>query len=522
MRKFTGIIAALSLALLALVATPAEAARRMTAPKRLHAVSATATTMTLAWAPVRGARAYRVQLSTVRTMKQPRYVRFVRSTGTVTRLLPRKRYYFRVRVVSPRPGPYNTGARPTAVTKAVPRPVVVPPPVKPPVTPPPVVTPPVTPPPVVTPVTPPPVVSPPVTPPPVVSPPVTEPVTEPVTAPAAPPAAPPASEPTTTPAPVPGTGTADVRVASFNIRGVNYDAQAAGDQRPWRERRPVVVQQILRERSDVVGVQEANQSTIYGVGLDYGTTQYNDLLAAVNLTGAHYALTNAVSYNCLRPASSQNCDYTYRGASQSTRILYNTDTLAPVVTGSYKYTNQAVGKTDRYLAWAVFRVKATGGEFLFTNTHLDSYEVPVRVAQWEELITKVTQLSNGRPVVSVGDFNTSKWDAWSEQMLPRMKTAGFGDVLDQKFQSQFGVNPRPLNRVDAWINSYNRFNRDLTVWAYEENHAKIGNNIDYVFASNDIPVRSWRTVVDYDPTTLRMTGVIPSDHNMVTATLGIR
>ena len=164
---------------------------------------------------------------------------------------------------------------------------------------------------------------------------------------------------------------------------MNNDAKSTADMRPWRERRAVVAAQILREQVDVVGLQEANQSTIYGSSLDYGTTQYGDLRGAVNATGAHYAVTNEASYNCLRENSNQSCVPTYRGASNSTRILYNTDTLDLLAQGSMKYAAQSAGHIDRYLAWGVFRVRATGGEFLFADTHLDSYDTTVRVAQWQ-------------------------------------------------------------------------------------------------------------------------------------------
>ena len=48
---------------------------------------------------------------------------------------------------------------------------------------------------------------------------------------------------------------------------------------------------------------------------------------------------------------------------------------------------------------------------------------------------------------------------------------------------------------------------------------RIGNNIDWVFATNGLTVTDWKTVVDHDPSTLQITGVIPSDHAMVAATL---
>jgi hypothetical protein len=103
-----------------------------------------------------------------------------------------------------------------------------------------------------------------------------------------------------------------------------------------------------------------------------------------------------------------------------------------------------------------------------------------------------------------------------------MQAQGYGDVLDQHFQTSNAVAPRAQSRVNAWIGSSNRFDRDVRTFSYYAAPAtKIGNNIDWIFATNELVVKEWKTVVDFDPDTLQVTGVLPSDHNMVRATLTI-
>ena len=396
-------------------------------------------------------------------MRGAKYLRTTTAAGTLRSLKPSTRYWFRVRVMKPR-----SSTALSAFTKK------------------------------------------------------TYPSARTATAAAPPPPAAPIAWPTTTPAPGTSIGAADVRVASFNLFGANNDASAAGEQRPWRVRRPAVVRQVLGQQADVVGLQEANQSTTYAANLDYGTTQYDDLVGALGAAGGHYAVTNQSSYNCQKATSSTDCVPLYRGASNSTRILYNTDSLELLAQGSMRYDSQAVGKIDRYLAWGVFRVRATGGEFLFADTHLDSYDSGVRVNQWRELIARVNLLKNGRPVVVVGDFNTTKFSPWASEMLPRMQAEGYGDVLDQQYNSNEIAAPRARSLVNAWISSSNRFDRNVRSFSYDTaRDTKIGNNIDWVFASNGLAVKEWETVVDFDPQTLQVNGVIPSDHCMVRATLVI-
>ena len=308
----------------------------------------------------------------------------------------------------------------------------------------------------------------------------------------------------------------DVRVGSFNVSGVNNDKKAGGDREVWRVRRPVVAGQILSRRLDVVGLQEANQSTIYGANVDYGPNQFLDLVGQLNHDGGHWAVTNQSPYNCVRANSSQRCDYQYRGASGDNRIVYNTDTMLLVRQGSYLYQSQTPGKNPRYLAWAVLQSRASGQQFLFTDTHLDPYTVSVRAAEWSEMVAQINSLKGSLPVISVGDLNTSKWAPYAGSYLTEMKAAGFGDVVNQQAGKTGLAAPRALVLRRAWVNSFNGFDRNVRNYSYDDFRSRIGNGIDWVFASNQLYVKKWEVVVNMTAG-LQLRGVIPSDHNLVWA-----
>jgi endonuclease/exonuclease/phosphatase family metal-dependent hydrolase len=281
----------------------------------------------------------------------------------------------------------------------------------------------------------------------------------------------------------------------------------------------VVVQQILSQKLDVLGLQEANQSKIYTTSVNLGINQYMDLKAAINLAGGHYALTNENAYNCVKPVSTYNCVYQDQGASQDNRILYNTDTVTMLSQGSLKYNTQTAGKNERYFEWATFEVKATGKRFFFSNTHLDPYSAATRKGQWNEVISNTDRLHGSLPVVAVGDYNTSKFTDYAATYLPKMKSAGYGDVLNQQYAQTTVKTPRAESLVRAWINSYTNFGRDVRPYSYEENKSKVGNVIDWIFATNSLRVKQYSLVSNVNVTTLKVRGVIPSDHNMVRATL---
>lgn len=300
----------------------------------------------------------------------------------------------------------------------------------------------------------------------------------------------------TTSSPVTAVGPdVDLHVGTFNLSGMNTDSSASGDHEVWAKRMPVAVSQVLAERLDVLGVQEAYWGTSY--------PQYTQLRDALNDAGGTYQLVDAD-----------------KSSSAGDRILYNPTTLELGDHGVYQYSAQTSGRQTRYLVWAVFLHKDSGKRFFFADTHLDPYTKSVKLDEWRELIREIPKLNaDDLPVVSVGDFNTSKWWDEAKEFLPAMKAAGFGDVMNQQFQTNPPVGVRAQSVENGWINSFNGYRRDVTKYSYPTNHAKVGNGVDWIFAENSLAVKKWKVVINFDPNTLKIEGVIPSDHCMLSATL---
>lgn len=168
--------------------------------------------------------------------------------------------------------------------------------------------------------------------------------------------------------------------------------------------------------------------------------------------------------------------------------------------------------------WAVFEVEATKARFFFLSTHLETASERVRRSQWSELISRVPRLSEGLPGVMGGDFNSPRRasnNPTAGAMLSRMRSAGFGDTLRQLGRGMlYTPSSRAHQVVKGNYNSVNRFHRTLN---WYPSPSMIGQDVDYLFATNALEIQKWEMVIDVAGRTLR--GVVPSDHNMIRSTI---
>jgi endonuclease/exonuclease/phosphatase family metal-dependent hydrolase len=279
----------------------------------------------------------------------------------------------------------------------------------------------------------------------------------------------------------------------------------------------VIVRQVVRHRIGVLGIQEANNGP--GGIWKHGWNQYLDLRRALSNAGVPYRLTARAAHNCRNPWSGARCVRRDRGASKATRILYDTARYREVRSGAIRYRKTA---GDRFLVWAVFEVRRTGKRFLFTTTHLTSSNQRAKARQWRQMIRHLHRLKGNLPVIATGDMNASKYNPITKRLLPAMRQNGFGDVLNQRYRVARIDDARPRRRTGTWISSYNRGQPKVSMFGHEENRRLAAAYLDYIFASNRLPVYRWKTVVGFNRRTLRMKRPVPSDHNLVMAAIGLR
>ncbi|MFZ0529523.1 MAG: endonuclease/exonuclease/phosphatase family protein, partial [Propionicimonas sp.] len=316
---------------------------------------------------------------------------------------------------------------------------------------------------------------------------------------------------------------APLRVASYNVRC--HNCTLYNEEQPWRVRRDYVAATINDADPDVVSLQEAQQSRLLD---DSSTTQFEDLRTVLNsgLDGAPWALTNGNRYNCVKSTSATNCVYADQGASNGTRIVYRADRLVLNSQGSQRLPQLTDSSYERYVVWAFFKQKSTGKKFLFAAIHLepgndpsgsDAYAQNRRV-QAQAALDKLTELNTaGLPIVLAGDASASRADRdglTGERSNPPYEVFTAGGLVDPlgNVSTAAPVNAPVEVRIHTDYNSVNKFERTARKYSGVN-----GAYNDYIFTT-PMRVSEWETVVKLDETGC-FVGVIPSDHNLIRATV---
>jgi endonuclease/exonuclease/phosphatase family metal-dependent hydrolase len=256
-----------------------------------------------------------------------------------------------------------------------------------------------------------------------------------------------------------------LRVMAFNIR---YDNPRDGDN-AWPHRKDLAASMLRLHRPDVVGMQEALAGQVedlaarlpdfawVGVGRDDGATR------------GEFA---AVFYRRARLTPLEN----------GTFWLSET----PAIPGSMGWDAHCV----RTVTWGRFRDNATGGPFLFLNTHFDHAGKRARRESALMLLDRVHALAGAAPVVVTGDLNCTEASA-TYRLLTQGRSAADFRLHDAKVQAE-----TPHHGPTGTFHAFTGVLRA---------------RIDYIFVSKNVRVLRHATLADHRD------GRYPSDHMPVVA-----
>lgn len=172
----------------------------------------------------------------------------------------------------------------------------------------------------------------------------------------------------------------DIKVMSFNIR---YGSAPDGDN-AWENRNPAVAAMLNDQAPAVFGVQEA---------LDFQLS---------------FITENCPQYACVGVGRDDGVD-----AGEHMSVFYDQNVIELEDWGTYwlSETPDTVSKgwdaaCYRTATWTLLKVKESGKQFYFVNTHLDHRGVEARKNGLALIVDRIGAMNpDGFPMVLTGDFN---------------------------------------------------------------------------------------------------------------------
>lgn len=260
----------------------------------------------------------------------------------------------------------------------------------------------------------------------------------------------------------------------------------------WPTRRIAVSDNLKAQKPDVLALQEADPHDV--LVNNKKIKQYNDIL---NLMGSKYK-------------------YVSTKGSAGTRLAYHTDRLTLVKADVVKLTKSRADQ--RYAVWAILQDKQSKKKFFVLDTHLEpgggttaSYN-DVRITQAKEILALVEAKSEGLPVIVAGDMNSSRANRPTNGAYIALTEGGqLIDPLGDANLTWPTLTPTAEHAIDREYNSYNNLEARA-----RRTSSLLGTRVDYILVSPDVRVAQTRTVVNVD-NERKFVGIIPSDHNLLTA-----
>jgi endonuclease/exonuclease/phosphatase family metal-dependent hydrolase len=286
-----------------------------------------------------------------------------------------------------------------------------------------------------------------------------------------------------------GTNESPVTVLSYNTLDASFDGEKhpGSTAAPFAQRRGGQIALINASNAAVVGIQEANACLVHRPGQPC----YRQIDSLADGLSPQYVLDDTDN-------STAGVDR-YAG----NYILYNPSLVTPVDAGGHWLIGNS--SVMRYAEYQAFQDNVTGAKFVFVTTHL----IAPSGAKYDELRGQETQrmLTQSRayaaslgiaPLVYTGDYNSYR-DEWQHTDKPGlgMGAIGFADGVDIA-----------QSRTNAQYDSINGLYRTPP-----QGHG----SADHVFVSPGVAVQSWGELLNLSGG--KYVGTIPSDHNPVVSSV---
>ena len=234
--------------------------------------------------------------------------------------------------------------------------------------------------------------------------------------------------------------TVPLKVMEYNVCAENTQQTLPDGTQPTMDQRiSFIFDYIRRENPDVVGLteinylwvprleaemtQEGGQYAAYGragQGSTYGSGKYS---------GQKWDLFNLILWNA------EKYELVDSGSFWGSKM--------PNRPNSCGWGNGINGDMGRAMNWVILKDKSSGVEFFFMCAHLDAKVEEVRTLSAELIVNKAAELSGGRPVIMVGDWNAN-------ERKPAYKLLAYGPYADARYRTAEPGDMTVFNTYNKW------------------------------------------------------------------------
>ena len=130
-----------------------------------------------------------------------------------------------------------------------------------------------------------------------------------------------------------------------------------------------------------------------------------------------------------------------------------------------------------FIIWQVVKVTVNKTEIVVINVHLEAFDKPTRVKQFNEVVAIFNKYKNQYPTILLGDFNSRARD----------KTAAIQKIFKMP---NVGVAAFNIDRIENTFNSKNPFERIDYIFYTENTIEYISGKVlnEFGEASDHLPV----------------------------------
>lgn len=235
--------------------------------------------------------------------------------------------------------------------------------------------------------------------------------------------------------------TSPLKVLEYNVCAENTkQTYPDGSQPTMDERITMVFDYIRATDADVIGLTEINYLWVPRLEAEmtqeggkysaYGRAGQGSTYGSGRYSGQKWDLFNLILWN------NEKYELVEKGSFWGSKN--------PSRPNSCNWPGGITGDMGRAMNWVILKEKSTGLEFFFLCAHLDAKNDDVRTLSAELIRNQAKELSGGRPVIMVGDWNANERRAAYTELTKdgfddaRYRTDDYGDMTIYNTYNKWG------------------------------------------------------------------------------------